>query len=125
MNRQRGFGPDSAAIQSLRAADPVMARLIDRLEPIDLATWRARWSLESFGSLARSIVGQQIATPAATAIFGRLQISSATAIRLSPSAVDPMPSSARSACRPPRLRRCGTWRRAHSTAASTLTGWAS
>ncbi|TMG25605.1 MAG: DNA-3-methyladenine glycosylase 2 family protein [Chloroflexi bacterium] len=73
MNRQRGPGPDSAAIHALRSADPVMARLIDRLEPIDLATWRARWSLDSFGSLARSIVGQQIATPAATAIFGRLR----------------------------------------------------
>ncbi len=94
MNRQRGPGPDSAAIHALRSADPVMARLIDRLEPIDLATWRARWLLDSFGSLARSIVGQQIATPAATAIFAR-------------------------------LRRCGTWRCAHSTVASILTGWAS
>jgi DNA-3-methyladenine glycosylase II len=64
---------DSARIAALRAADPVMARLIDRLEPIDLATWRARWSLDDFGSLARAIVGQQIATRAATAIYGRLQ----------------------------------------------------
>jgi DNA-3-methyladenine glycosylase II len=66
-------GDDSARIDALRAADPVMARLIDRVGPIDLATWRARWSLDSFGSLARAIVGQQIATRAATAIFGRLE----------------------------------------------------
>jgi DNA-3-methyladenine glycosylase II len=60
-------------VDALRSADPVMARLIDRLEPIDLTTWRARWSLDSFNALARSIVGQQIATRAATAIFGRLE----------------------------------------------------
>ncbi len=60
-------------MEALRAADPVMAGLIDRIAPIDLASWRARWSLDSFGSLARAIVGQQIATRAAAAIFGRLQ----------------------------------------------------
>jgi DNA-3-methyladenine glycosylase II len=62
-----------AAVEALRAGDPALARLIDRLEPVDLASWRARWSLDSFGSLARAIVGQQIATRAAAAIFGRLQ----------------------------------------------------
>ena len=60
-------------VDDLRSSDPVLARLIDRLEPIDLASWRGRWSLDSFGSLARAIVGQQIATAAASAIFGRLQ----------------------------------------------------
>ena len=63
----------TSAVEALRAADPVLARLIDRLEPVDMASWRARWSLDNFGSLARAIVGQQIATRAATAIFGRLQ----------------------------------------------------
>jgi DNA-3-methyladenine glycosylase II len=62
-----------AAVDALRAADPTLGRLIDSLEPIDLASWRARWSLDNFGSLARSIVGQQIAGRAAAAIFGRLQ----------------------------------------------------
>ncbi|TMB52426.1 MAG: DNA-3-methyladenine glycosylase 2 family protein [Chloroflexi bacterium] len=61
------------ALESLRASDPALARLIDRLDPVDLASWRARWSLDHFASLARAIVGQQIATPAAAAIFGRLQ----------------------------------------------------
>jgi DNA-3-methyladenine glycosylase II len=66
--------PDVAdPVTALRAADPVMAALIDGLDPVDLASWRARWSTDSFGSLARAIVGQQIATRAATAIFGRLQ----------------------------------------------------
>jgi 3-methyladenine DNA glycosylase/8-oxoguanine DNA glycosylase len=62
-----------APVDDLRAADPVLAGLIDRLEPIDLESWRGRWSLDSFGSLARAIVGKQIATAAATAIFTRLQ----------------------------------------------------
>jgi 3-methyladenine DNA glycosylase/8-oxoguanine DNA glycosylase len=60
-------------VRTLRAADPVMAGLIDRLDPIDLARWRAHSTTDSFASLARAIVGQQIATRAATAIFGRLQ----------------------------------------------------
>jgi DNA-3-methyladenine glycosylase II len=61
------------AVETLRAADPTLGRLIDSLGPIDMAAWRARWSHDNFGSLARAIVGQQIATPAAMAIFGRLQ----------------------------------------------------
>lgn len=66
---------DSAAvaIDALRAADPALARLIDRLEPLDLARWRSRWTFDAFGAIARAIVGQQIATAAASAIFGRLQ----------------------------------------------------
>jgi DNA-3-methyladenine glycosylase II len=60
-------------VEALRASDPVLGRLIDSLEPVDLGRWRARWALDSFRSLARAIVGQQIATRAATAIFDRLQ----------------------------------------------------
>src|SRR2546425_12931163 len=70
MSDDRGGSP--SPLDALRVADPVLARLIDRLEPVDLATWRARWSLDNFGSLARAIVGQQIATRAASAIYGRL-----------------------------------------------------
>lgn len=61
------------AIEALRSADPVMARLVDELEPIDFTAWRARWSSDTFRALARAIVGQQIATRAASAIFGRLE----------------------------------------------------
>jgi DNA-3-methyladenine glycosylase II len=60
-------------VTELRTSDPVLARLIDGLEPVDLASWRKRWALDPFQALARSIVGQQIATAAANAIFGRLQ----------------------------------------------------
>jgi DNA-3-methyladenine glycosylase II len=68
--RDRG---DPSALAALRASDPVLARLIDGLEPVDLSSWRARWALDSFRALARAIVGQQIATRAASAIFERLQ----------------------------------------------------
>jgi DNA-3-methyladenine glycosylase II len=64
---------NAVSLEALRASDPVLARLIDRLEPVDLASWRKRWALDPFRALARSIVGQQIATTAANAIFGRLQ----------------------------------------------------
>src|SRR5438552_14867609 len=60
-------------VGALRASDPVLARLIDRLEPVDMANWRSRWSLDDFGALARGIAGQQISTSAASAIFGRLE----------------------------------------------------
>ena len=69
--------PDQAldaegALAALRASDPVLARMIDGLEPVDMSTWRRRWALDSFMALARGIAGQQIATGAATAIFDRL-----------------------------------------------------
>jgi len=57
---------------ALRAADPVLAQLIDQIGPIDVAAWSARWSQGRFESLARGIVGQQISTRAASAIYGRL-----------------------------------------------------
>ena len=65
-------GPTRDASAALAAADPVMGSLIERLGPVDLDSWRARWSLTTFMALARSIVGQQIAGRAAEAIFGRL-----------------------------------------------------
>jgi DNA-3-methyladenine glycosylase II len=64
---------ESGAVAALRASDPTMARLVDSLEPVDLAQWRALWSTDNFRALARGIVGQQIATGAANAIFGRLE----------------------------------------------------
>jgi DNA-3-methyladenine glycosylase II len=68
-----GAAPAVDAHEALHASDPVMASLMDRVEPIDLAAWRGRWSFDPFRSLARGIVGQQIAGRAAEAIFGRLQ----------------------------------------------------
>jgi hypothetical protein len=42
-------GSSPAAVEALRAADPVFGRLIDGLPPVDFAVWRARWSLDAFG----------------------------------------------------------------------------
>jgi DNA-3-methyladenine glycosylase II len=66
-------GYSDSARAALRASDPAIARLVDSLEPVDLRRWRERWHLEPFRALARAIVGQQIATRAASAIFERLQ----------------------------------------------------
>ena len=62
-----------AALQALCAADPVLARLIEDAGDGDLWSWRTRWPGDPFSLLVRSIVGQQISTQAANAIFGRLQ----------------------------------------------------
>lgn len=63
---------DADASTALKASDPTLGQLIDRIGPIDFGSWRSRWSLDSFRSLARAIIGQQIAGAAARAIFGRL-----------------------------------------------------
>jgi DNA-3-methyladenine glycosylase II len=67
-------GDPARAVAALRAADPVLGELIDRTGPLDLAAWRYRWSRGRFESLARGIVGQQISTRAATAIYDRLMV---------------------------------------------------
>ena len=63
----------SAAIAHLRAADPVMARLIDATGPPSMVRDPSRpGPADHYGALVRSIVGQQLSTRAARAIFGRL-----------------------------------------------------
>ncbi|HJW74205.1 MAG TPA: DNA-3-methyladenine glycosylase 2 family protein [Thermoleophilia bacterium] len=61
-----------SARETLRRADPVLARLMEAHSAIDLWAWRARWPRDRFALLVRSIVGQQISTSAASAIFARL-----------------------------------------------------
>lgn len=56
------------ARRHLRAADPVMKRMIDAVGPFTLRLHRDR-----FGLLVRSIISQQISTSAARSIRGRLQ----------------------------------------------------
>ncbi len=60
----------------LAASDPVMADLVERLGPLDLARRLRRRQEErpadAFGALLRSIVGQQLSTKAARAIHLRL-----------------------------------------------------
>lgn len=64
---------EGRALARLRAADPVMGRLIDELGPPDEALRRrGRRPGDAYGALVRSIVGQQLSTKAARSIFERL-----------------------------------------------------
>ncbi len=65
---------DSAqAVAHLRAADPVLCSVIDELGPDGLGDpRRGRPPTDHYGALVRSIVGQQLSTKAARAIYGRL-----------------------------------------------------
>jgi DNA-3-methyladenine glycosylase II len=64
------------ATAQLRAADPVLARLIDAVGPLgDPRKGRGRAGIESndhYGALVRSIASQQLSVLAARAIYGRL-----------------------------------------------------
>jgi DNA-3-methyladenine glycosylase II len=62
--------------EELAASDPVMADLVERIGPIDLAKRLRRRKEErpadAYGALLRSIVGQQVSTKAARAIYLRV-----------------------------------------------------
>jgi DNA-3-methyladenine glycosylase II len=61
------------ALARLRAADPVMAGLIDRFgSPDGVLARRGPRPGDAYGTLVRSIVGQQLSTTAARTIFERL-----------------------------------------------------
>jgi DNA-3-methyladenine glycosylase II len=60
------------AVQSLRAADPVLRELIDEFGTDALGDPRAGRPDDHYGALVRSIVGQQLSTRSANAIYGRL-----------------------------------------------------
>ena len=60
-------------VAHLRAADPVLRAVIDGLDGVDgLGDPRAGRPDDHYGALVRSIVGQQLSTKAARAIYGRL-----------------------------------------------------
>ncbi len=59
-------------IEHLRAADPVMRAIVDRYGPDGLGERREGHQTERYGALVRSIVGQQLSTRAAAAIYRRL-----------------------------------------------------
>jgi DNA-3-methyladenine glycosylase II len=66
------FDP-TEAIEHLRAADPVLARLIAENGPPSTVRDPSRpGPADHYGALVRSIVGQQLSTRAARAIYGRL-----------------------------------------------------
>jgi DNA-3-methyladenine glycosylase II len=56
----------------LRERDPVLGRIIDALGPEGLGDPRAGRPDDHYGALVRSIVGQQLSTKAARAIYARL-----------------------------------------------------
>ena len=61
------------AVAHLRDADPVLRQVIDGLGPEGLGDpRRGRPPNDHYGALVRSIVGQQLSTNAARAIYGRL-----------------------------------------------------
>jgi DNA-3-methyladenine glycosylase II len=64
------------ARQTLAAADPTMAALIERVGPIDIATRLQRRKEaappDAYGSLLRAIIGQQLSTKAARTIYLRV-----------------------------------------------------
>ncbi len=69
------------AIAALKAADPVMAGLIERVGP-----YRIRYLDPDFETLAKSIVYQQLSGKVAATIFGRLQAAAGDG-RLTPQAL--------------------------------------
>jgi DNA-3-methyladenine glycosylase II len=62
---------DAKAIAPLRKSDPVLRELIDEIGP--LGDFFAGRPTDHYGMLVRSIVGQQLSTRAAAAIYARLQ----------------------------------------------------
>ena len=72
MSQASGPTIDAEAIAHLRAADEVMAALIDDHGELDLEARRRGRPADAYGALLRSIVGQQLSTKAARSIYGRL-----------------------------------------------------
>ena len=66
------LGRGTDAVARLRAADPVLRALIDEVGVDGLGDARAGRPKDHYGALVRSIVGQQLSTKAARAIYGRL-----------------------------------------------------
>jgi DNA-3-methyladenine glycosylase II len=59
-------------VAALRASDPVLRGVIDRVGSDNVLDLGSRLSPDNYGALVRSIVGQQLSTRAAMAIYGRL-----------------------------------------------------
>ena len=67
---RRGGGP---AHEALAAADPVMAGLVERIGELSVdARRRGRPRGDAYGTLLRSVIGQQLSTRAAATIYARV-----------------------------------------------------
>lgn len=64
--------PDAGSHFLRDCGDPVMAGLVERIGPLDHEARRRGRPDDAYGSLVRSIVGQQLSTVAARTIYGRL-----------------------------------------------------
>jgi DNA-3-methyladenine glycosylase II len=64
--------PTVDPVEHLRAADPVLRAVIDEIGEDGLGDRRAGRPQDHYGALLRSIVGQQLSTKAARAIYTRL-----------------------------------------------------
>jgi DNA-3-methyladenine glycosylase II len=60
------------AVEALRAADPVMERLIEEHGALVKRDLKRERPGDAYGALLRSIVGQQLSTKAASTIYGRM-----------------------------------------------------
>jgi DNA-3-methyladenine glycosylase II len=60
------------AVEHLRASDETLKRLIDQRGPLDEEARQRGRPTDPYGTLLRSIVGQQLSTKAARSIYGRL-----------------------------------------------------
>jgi DNA-3-methyladenine glycosylase II len=60
------------AVDALRAADPVMERLIEEHGALVKRDLKRERPGDAYGALLRSIVGQQLSTKAASTIYGRM-----------------------------------------------------
>jgi DNA-3-methyladenine glycosylase II len=61
---------ETAAVEALRKADPILKTVIDEVG--SLGDFFAGRPTDHYGTLVRSIVGQQLSTRAAASIYGRL-----------------------------------------------------
>ena len=60
------------AVETLRAADPVMERLVEEHGALVRRDLERERPGDAYGALLRSIVGQQLSTKAASTIYGRM-----------------------------------------------------
>ena len=64
--------PDAGSHFLRDCGDPVMAGLVERIGPLDHEARRRGRPDDAYGSLVRTIVGQQLSTSAARTIYARL-----------------------------------------------------
>jgi DNA-3-methyladenine glycosylase II len=72
MSRVDGAWRREAPVAHLRRRDRTLRAVVDAVGPLDVARWTRGRPRDPFGSLLRSIVGQQLSVAAARSIFARV-----------------------------------------------------